>query len=336
MNRYMLSVAFVAYAEAQTTGVIAYSRAPDGAPLWPSQNICTIRTDTSGDRCLTVDGHSHSPSWSPDGKRILFIHDSRLSTPPIYRETEETKSHHPVELSVMDVDGRNRKVLRTIEPVIHSAAWSPDGRTLAITASTPTKPGESPQVGLFLLPASGRGALRLIQRDAWTPSWSPDGRKLAFTVEHPRGRWRVHTANVNGTGEAAIGNPNVDSGSPVWSPNGHEIAFYQSTDQGRREQVFVMNADGSNVRQVTSDSAWSCGCLSWSPGGDHLVVSCRSAGAFCGMGIFSTGQRMPECDRRVFLVPTSSVPATSRKKLFDHDGAMASFAPRSIWTENSR
>lgn len=328
MNRYLLCFALVVCAEAQTNGVIAYSRAPDGAPPWPSQNICTIRADTSEDRCLTVDGHSHSPAWSPDGKRILFIHDAPLSTSPIYRETEGTKAHHPVELSVMDADGRNRKVLRVIEPVIHSAAWSPDGKTLAITAATATKPGEPRQVGLFLLPASGRGELRLIRRNAWNPSWSPDGRKLAFTVEHPRGRWRVHTANVNGTGEDAIGNPNVDNGSPVWSPKGHEIAFSQFTDQGRRQQIFVMNPDGSNARQVTEDSAWTCGSVFWSPDGDHLVVSCRSASEICGMGVFSTGQRMPECDRRVFLVPNSPVPATLRKKLFDHDGANASFAPR--------
>jgi hypothetical protein len=38
-----------------------------------------------------------------------------LSTKPAYRETEQTKSHHPVELSIMDADGRNRRVLRVIE-----------------------------------------------------------------------------------------------------------------------------------------------------------------------------------------------------------------------------
>jgi len=325
VNSCILAFALVASADAQT-GVIVYARAPQGTAPGPIQNICTIQVSGSGDQCLTTDGHSHDPSWSPDGKRILFIHDSVMSTPPPYRETEETRSHHPVELSVMDANGENRRVIRTIEPVIHSAAWSPDGETLALTAAIARRPDEPPDVGLFLLSATGNGELRLIRRNAWNPSWSPDGRKLAFTVEYPRGRWGIHTAHVDGTGEAALGNPDVNNGSPVWSPNRREIAFDQFTEQGRRQQVFVMNADGSGMQQITKDSAWSCGGPSWSPGGDYLSVSCRSAELPCGMGIVSTGQKRPECDRRVFLVPVTS--ETSRSKLFDHDGFTAHFAPR--------
>ena len=92
VNSDILAFALVACAEAQTTGVIAYTRAPHGAAPWPIQNICTIQVNGSGDQCSTTDGHSHNPSWSPDGKRILFIHDALLSTPPPYRETEETRS----------------------------------------------------------------------------------------------------------------------------------------------------------------------------------------------------------------------------------------------------
>jgi Tol biopolymer transport system component len=187
LKTHLLGLALAISAQAQTNGTIAYTRAPDGAPPWPVQDVCIVRTDGSGDRCLTTDGHSHHPSWSPDGKHILFVHDSTLSTKPAYRETEQTKSHHPVELSIMDADGHNRRVLRVIEPVIYSVAWSPDGATLAISAATSLH-GEPPQAGLFLLPANGKGELRLLCSSAWTPSWSPDGSRLAFTVEHPRGR----------------------------------------------------------------------------------------------------------------------------------------------------
>jgi len=313
---------------AQTSGVIAYTRAPDGAPPWPVQNICTVRADGAADRCLTTDGHSHHPAWSPDGKRILFIHDSTLSTKPPYRETADTISHHPIELSVMDADGQNRQVLRVIEPAIHHVAWSPDGATLAISATAAVKPGESPRHGLFLLPASGQGELRLFRKDAWTPSWSPDGTRLAFTVEHPRGRWRVYTANVDGTAETALGGPDLNSGSPAWSPGGEQIAFSQFTDPSGRRQVFVTNANGAGIRQLTAGAAWSCDHPSWSPSGAQLLVSCRSAGSPCGMGLFSTGHKMPDCSRRLFLVPVASEAPAQPTMLFDHDGAVASFAPR--------
>lgn len=323
MFHRVLTLILAGCVQAQASGIIAYTQAPDGAPPWPVQDICTVLADGSGDRCLTTDGHSHHPSWSPDGRRILFVHDSTLSEKPPYRETADTRSHHPVELSVMDADGGNRRVLRVIEPVIHGAAWSPDGNTLAIAATTAVKPGESPRRGLFLLPASGRGELRLFREDAMTPSWSPDGTRLAFAVEHPRGRWRVHIANVDGTGEAALGNAKVNSGSPAWSPDGRKIAFAQFAEGGVREHVVVTNADGSDARQLTADPAWSCSRPSWSPGGSHLLVSCRSAGSPCGMGVFSTGHPMPECTRRVFLVPV--VPGAQPRTLVDHDAAMASF-----------
>jgi TolB protein len=289
------------------------------------QDVCIVRTDGSGNRCLTTDGHSHHPSWSPDGKRILFIHDSTLSAKPAYRETEQTRSHHSIELSIMDADGRNRRVLRVIEPVIYSAAWSPSGATLAVSAATSVRQGQPPHAGLFLLSANGKGELRLLRADAWTPSWSPDGSRLAFTVEHPRGRWRIHTANIDGSDEVAIGDPDVNNGSPSWSPDGKKIAFDQFTGMAGHQQVFIMNPDGTGVRQLTADSAWSCMAPSWSPGGAHLAVSCRSADSPCGMGFFSTGHVMPECARRVFVLPVAPGPL---KKLFDHDAAMAVFAPR--------
>ena len=324
MKSSLLALALVMPVQAQTPGTIAYTRAPEGAPPWPVQDVCVVRTDGSGDRCLTTDGHSHHPSWSPDGKRILFIHDTTLSTKPAYRETEQTRSHHPVELSVMDADGRNRRVLRLIEPVIYSVAWSPDGATLAISAATSLQPGEPAKAGVFLLPANGKGDLRLFRDNAWTPSWSPDGSRLAFTVEHPRGRWRVHTAKIDGSDELAIGAAGVDNGSPAWSPDGKKIAFDQFTGISGRQQIFIMNPDGSGVRQLTADSAWSCTGPSWSPDGTQIAVSCRSADSPCGMGISSTGHPLTECARRVFLV---HVAPGSQTKLFDYDGAMATFAP---------
>jgi Tol biopolymer transport system component len=313
------SAALMTCAQAQTAGVIAYTHAPDGGPPWPVEDVHTVQADGSYRRALTNDGHSHHASWSPDGKRILFIHDSTLSLKPAYRETEEHKSHHPIELSIMDADGRNRRVLRVIEPVIYSASWSPDGKVIAISAVV------SASTGLYLLPADGPGELRLLIPDAWTPSWSPDGKKLAFSVEAPRGEWNIHIADANGANNIRLTNGGAGSGSPAWSPDGTRIAFERFTGIGGRQQVFVMNTDGSDLRQVTTDTAWSCGHPAWSPEGAQLVVACRSAASPCGMGVSSTGQPMPECTRRLFLVPAKR--DAKPRQLTDHDGAFPSFAP---------
>jgi Tol biopolymer transport system component len=320
--------ALMACAQAQSPSTIAYTCAPDGGPPWPVQDVCTVRISSSAPQNLTGDGHSHDPSWSPDGKWILFIHDAPLSTKPEYRETEESKTRHAIELSVIGADGHNRRVLRVIEPVIYSAAWSADGNLLAISASTSVTPGQPPQPGLFLLPANGKGELRLLVENGWTPSWSPDGSNIAFTVEQPRGHWTLHTAKRNGLKNVRLTDASRNSGSPAWSPDGKRIAFDQFVDGNGRQQVFVMNSDGFDVRPITTDAAWSCGHPSWSLSGDELVIGCRSAESPCGMGFFATGQPMPYCTRRLFAVPVGPGAVASPKKVMDHDGAIPSVAPR--------
>ena len=82
VKQWVLAAVLVTCASAQTSDVIAYTRAPEGGPPWPVQDVCTVSVDGLHNRCLTQDGHSHDAVWSADGKRIVFIHDSTLSTPP--------------------------------------------------------------------------------------------------------------------------------------------------------------------------------------------------------------------------------------------------------------
>ncbi|MGH9665504.1 MAG: TolB family protein, partial [Bryobacteraceae bacterium] len=91
-------------AQAQNDGTIAYEHAPDGQAPWPVIDIYSSAADGTNVKALTRDGHSHSPSWSPDGRRILFIHDAALRTKPAYRESKKFESYHSVELYVMDRD----------------------------------------------------------------------------------------------------------------------------------------------------------------------------------------------------------------------------------------
>jgi Tol biopolymer transport system component len=309
----------VAGGQQHGVGTIVYEHAPNGSPPWPVTDIYSMSGDGRNVKALTNDGHSHNPSWSPDGRRILFIHDSALETKPAYREQKGSESYHPIELQVMDKDGRNRHLLRRMEPVIYSAAWSPDGKALAVSCIS-----EEGFPGLFLLPANGQGQLRLLFRGAYTPAWSPDGKKLAFSVENPRGMWAIHVANADGSHDLQLTDPILIAGSPAWSPDGKLIAFDQFADQGR-QQIFVMDANGYNVRQLTNSPNWSCGHPSWPPDGKQIAFSCRAASSPCGM-VSSVGTILPECARRIFAVSLSEQKSEPRQ-LNEQDGASPAFAP---------
>ncbi len=322
--------AAAALAQQPKLGTVVYERAPDGAEPWPVQDVYSMSADGSNVRALTTDGHSHDPAWSPDGRRIIFIHDSALSEPPPYREAQGFESYHPIELHVMDADGKNACLLRRIGPVIETVAWSPDGKWLAFAgipeawANRNQPNGEPMRGGLFLLPASGEGEPRLLLLNAFTPAWSPDGKKVAFSLEQPRGRWSVHVANADGSNDRQLTDPDLISGSPKWSPDGKLIAFDQFLDYGRNQQVFVMNADGSHTRQITADPNWSCGHPSWSQDGRQVAFGCRSS-APCN-GVSSVGTRLPLCDRRIFVVSPNE-PKPRLVPLNDYDGAAPEFSP---------
>jgi Tol biopolymer transport system component len=57
---------------------------------------------------------------------------------------------------------------------------------------------------------------------------------------------------------------------PAWSPDGSQIAFSRQVDEGDSE-IFVMNLNGSDVRQVTESEA-SDTRPSWSPDGKNLLI----------------------------------------------------------------
>jgi len=79
--------------------------------------------------------------------------------------------------------------------------------------------------------------------------------------------------NTDGTDQRRLTNNPREDGHPAWSPDCHQIAF--DSDRSGHFDIYVMNADGSNVRRLTNKG--DNGYPAWSPappgGGTRIAFS---------------------------------------------------------------
>jgi TolB protein len=127
--------------------------------------------------------------------------------------------------------------------------------------------------GLGVVAVGGVAAVALVSQEAEAPA----GDRIAYGCREPGNVWyAICIGTVDGDEERKVteGLPTTD---PAWSPDGRQLAFTRNEDIGESttftfDDVFVTDADGSDVRQVTADEEdlWS-GQPTWSPDGQELA-----------------------------------------------------------------
>ncbi len=95
---------------------------------------------------------------------------------------------------------------------------------------------------------------------------SPDGRTIVFDLLGD-----IYSMSVNGGSARPISSGPAMDAQPRYSPDGASIVF--SSDRSGAEQLWIMDADGGNPRQITrGDNAHYVSPV-WTPDGDYVVVA---------------------------------------------------------------
>jgi TolB protein len=108
-------------------------------------------------------------------------------------------------------------------------------------------------------------------------TWSPNGRSIAY-ASWIRGLPNIFVSHIyEGTRDEltkSAGNNTL----PVWSPDGTRIAFSSTRDHAGNTEIYVMNADGSNLRRLTTNPAIDT-TPTWSPTGTQIAFVSDRRGA---------------------------------------------------------
>jgi len=94
------------------------------------------------------------------------------------------------------------------------------------------------------------------------PDWSPDGKKIVYSSINS-GAW-IAVMDANGSNIQLL----TQGVAPDWSPDGKQIAY--TKDVNMVAQIWTVNADGSNVVQLTYSNTYKI-APSWSPDGKEMV-----------------------------------------------------------------
>jgi TolB protein len=234
------------------SALLTVSAVGEGQAQRERMMLLSLRGAGAGRPLGPVAGRARSPSWSPDGRWLVFESDS-ASFRDIYR---------------VQADGTGLLRITSNPQGNFDPAVSPDGRSIAFVSS---RDGDAE---VYVMGADGSGARRLtaFYRDDWAPRWSPDGRSLAF-LSNREGVDRVYLVGADGTGLRALGAAGADTAvfeaDPAWSPDGRRIALTLRT-RGGGSLVGVMETAGGRVR-IVSGADEAASMPAWSPDGRHLV-----------------------------------------------------------------
>ena len=177
-----------------------------------------------------------TPGFTPDGNNILFSSTAGGGYAQIY---------------MCSADGRNLRRLTNVRAVEVEPKVNPKNGTEVVFVS-----GRSGPQQIYRMNIEGTDITRLTtgEGEASNPSWHPEGQHIAFawTRGFEPGNFNIFVMDVASRRVDQLTHGVGRNENPTWAPDGKHLVF--SSKRGGRTQIFTMLADGTQVKQLTTQS----------------------------------------------------------------------------------
>lgn len=184
------------------------------------------------------------------------------------------KGRRPRRLAIMDWDGHNNTYLTDGAHMVLTPRFSPNNRDIVYLSFI----NKVAQVHVHNLETRKDKLLGRFEGMSFAPRYSPDGNTVVMSLVKG-GLTALYRLDL-GSGQFTplTKHFSIDT-SPCFSPDGQEIVFTSDRDKQGREQLFIMDANGGNVRRISfGDGTYSQ--PNWSPRGDLIAFTKKISGQF--------------------------------------------------------